>query len=474
MPSTNTDKLKGQRLGHQKVIERLIERLEENDKLQFEPTIVAIKNQLEVIRALNEKIIALSDVESTPDELLDSQMYVFDMEAKLRRYRQNLRDHPSSSSTAVHDSSLSMSVLQPTESSNTRYRSVEEEPHASLQLPTLPTSSENVNQSSLPAFHQPRQVSTTIADTNVMQPAQQNVKHPTSGDTNTHNKPSPSESSNRSGAAHSRSRGRNKEQDARSTPQNMSEAMGGSGQPEKSTRESQSNIETVESCKTLRRDAESEPVAILKACAILQASSRSVGLSGVPRTPRMFSADYPKDPGLSLSRTRNGSYTTSDGIPQKHGVSLDNIPKPSVSSNRTPDGPIVSLNKTPQNPGILSDHSQREIKKLSDYWSRQSPLAESSPRLRSNRKSLFNIKECLGKSSKSTPVRKRSRSHDCPEQTGNLKSKNLPESPFPSTSSDSKSPSSRNGHKPTIQKIRRHRKRSVQASFQRLHAITSF
>ncbi|KAH3804700.1 hypothetical protein DPMN_132988 [Dreissena polymorpha] len=86
MPSTNTDKLKGQRLGHQKVIERLIERLEENDKLQFEPTIVAIKNQLEVIRALNEKIIALSDVESTPDELLDSQMYVFDMEAKLRRY----------------------------------------------------------------------------------------------------------------------------------------------------------------------------------------------------------------------------------------------------------------------------------------------------------------------------------------------------------------------------------------------------
>ncbi|KAH3709252.1 hypothetical protein DPMN_068714 [Dreissena polymorpha] len=162
-----------------------------------------------------------------------------------------------------------------------------------------------------------------------MQPAQQNVKHPTSGDTNTHNKPSPSETLNRSGAAHSRSRGRNKEQDARSTPQNLSEAMRGSGKPEKATRESQSNIETVESCKTLRRDAESEPVAILKA------SSRSVGLSGVPRTPSKFSADYPKDPGLSLSRTRNGSYTTSGGTHQEHGVSLDNIPKPSVSSNRT-------------------------------------------------------------------------------------------------------------------------------------------
>ncbi|KAH3838103.1 hypothetical protein DPMN_111509 [Dreissena polymorpha] len=69
MPSTNTDKLKGQRLCNQKVIERLIERLEENDKLQFEPTIVAIDNQLEIIQCLNEKIIALSDAESTPDKL---------------------------------------------------------------------------------------------------------------------------------------------------------------------------------------------------------------------------------------------------------------------------------------------------------------------------------------------------------------------------------------------------------------------
>ncbi|KAH3702377.1 hypothetical protein DPMN_077395 [Dreissena polymorpha] len=96
-------------------------------------------------------------------------MFVFDMEAKLRRYRQNLRYHQSSSSTVVHDSSPSMSVLQLPELSNTCHRSVEEEPHASLQSPTLPTSSENVYQSSLPAFHQPRQVATTIADTNVMQ-----------------------------------------------------------------------------------------------------------------------------------------------------------------------------------------------------------------------------------------------------------------------------------------------------------------
>ncbi|KAH3893490.1 hypothetical protein DPMN_017637 [Dreissena polymorpha] len=97
-------------------------------------------------------------------------MYVFDMGAKLWRYRQNMRDHLSSSSTAVHDSSLSMSVMQPPDISNTRYRSVDEEPIASLQLPSLPTSGENLNQSSLLACHQPRQVATTMANTNVMQP----------------------------------------------------------------------------------------------------------------------------------------------------------------------------------------------------------------------------------------------------------------------------------------------------------------
>ncbi|KAH3721115.1 hypothetical protein DPMN_064032 [Dreissena polymorpha] len=85
----------------------------------------------------------------------------------------------------------------------------------------------------------------------------------------------------------------------------FSEATGGSGKPEKSTRDSQSNIEMVESCKTLRRDAESETGAILKA------SSRSVRLSGVPRTPSKFLVDTPKDPTVSLSRTNNGPYASS-------------------------------------------------------------------------------------------------------------------------------------------------------------------
>ena len=79
--------------------------------MQFEPTIAAVETQLEIIKSLNEKII--SPAESTPDELLDSQMYVFDTEAKLRRYRQNLRDHPSSSRAAVHEHSYPSSELQP-------------------------------------------------------------------------------------------------------------------------------------------------------------------------------------------------------------------------------------------------------------------------------------------------------------------------------------------------------------------------
>ncbi|KAH3855932.1 hypothetical protein DPMN_098507 [Dreissena polymorpha] len=56
------------------------------------------------------------------------------------------------------------------------------------------------------------------------------------------------------------------------------------------------------------------------------------------------------------------AFTKDINILKDHGVSLDNIPKPLASSDVTPDGPVVS-------PETLSDHSQREIKKLSDYWS---------------------------------------------------------------------------------------------------------
>jgi len=117
--------------------------------LQFEPTIAAVETQLEIIKSLNEKIISLADAESTPDELLDSQMYVFDTEAKIRRYRQHLRDHPSSSRAAVHERSHPSSELQPPAISEASTHYLEDQEY--MFFP-----GKNVNQSSLPeeAFQQ--------------------------------------------------------------------------------------------------------------------------------------------------------------------------------------------------------------------------------------------------------------------------------------------------------------------------------
>ena len=129
--------------------------------MQFEPTIAAVEAQLEIIKSLNEKIISLADAESTPDELLDSQMYVFNTEAKLRRYRQNLRDHPSSSRAAVHERSHSSSELEPSAISEASTQYIEDQENVFLP-------GENVNQSSLPevrAFQQPRQVATQVSVT---------------------------------------------------------------------------------------------------------------------------------------------------------------------------------------------------------------------------------------------------------------------------------------------------------------------
>jgi len=165
MPSENSDKLKGQRLGIQRFIERLMVKLQEIDDLQFEPTIVAIENQLEVI---NEKIISLADAESTPDELLDSQMYVFDTEAKLRGYRQHLRDHPSSSRAAIRERRHPSSELQPPAIPEASKQCTEDQEYVFLP-------GENVHQSSLPevrAFQQPRQVATHIS---VTQPPHQST-----------------------------------------------------------------------------------------------------------------------------------------------------------------------------------------------------------------------------------------------------------------------------------------------------------
>lgn len=90
-----------------------------------------------------------------------------------------------------------------------------------------------------------------------------------------------------------------------------------------------------------------------------------------------------------------------------------------VSSKNTPNSTISTLTKkgktdTPNSSCILTRASprrrsssstpesltQRELKRLEDYWTRNEPIKEDSPRLRSNKKVNLTLKECLGESSK--------------------------------------------------------------------------
>ena len=88
------EKQLSQRLGLKKIIERFIEKLaeakEEDDMLQYETTVEALQNKVCSLQSLNEKILSLTDAESTPDEMLESEEYTFDLEVKLRKCRQYL------------------------------------------------------------------------------------------------------------------------------------------------------------------------------------------------------------------------------------------------------------------------------------------------------------------------------------------------------------------------------------------------
>lgn len=67
-----------------------------------------------------------------------------------------------------------------------------------------------------------------------------------------------------------------------------------------------------------------------------------------------------------------------------------NPPKGSTS-NKSPKCSERSNQCTPD-----VSPAQRELKKLEDYWTRNSPVPENSPRLRSKRKVVFDVKQCLG------------------------------------------------------------------------------
>ncbi|KAH3697457.1 hypothetical protein DPMN_084959 [Dreissena polymorpha] len=70
------EKQLSQRLGFKKIIQRFIEKLAEgkkDDMLQYESTIEALQNKVSSHQSLNEKILSLTDAESTPDEMLESE-----------------------------------------------------------------------------------------------------------------------------------------------------------------------------------------------------------------------------------------------------------------------------------------------------------------------------------------------------------------------------------------------------------------
>ncbi|KAH3867127.1 hypothetical protein DPMN_030252 [Dreissena polymorpha] len=99
------EKQLSQRLGLKKIIERFIEKLaeakEEDDMLQYETTIEALQNKVCSLQSLNEKILSLTDAESTPDEMLESEEYTFDLEVKLRKCRQYLLQKSTSKDAEV-------------------------------------------------------------------------------------------------------------------------------------------------------------------------------------------------------------------------------------------------------------------------------------------------------------------------------------------------------------------------------------
>ncbi|KAH3855725.1 hypothetical protein DPMN_098295 [Dreissena polymorpha] len=98
------EKQLSQRLGLKKIIERFIEKLaeaKEDDMLRYETTIEALQNKVCSLQSLNEKILSLTDAKSTPDEMLESEEYTFDLEVKLRKFRQYLLQISSSKDAQV-------------------------------------------------------------------------------------------------------------------------------------------------------------------------------------------------------------------------------------------------------------------------------------------------------------------------------------------------------------------------------------
>ncbi|KAH3880054.1 hypothetical protein DPMN_003966 [Dreissena polymorpha] len=79
----------------------MAEAKEEDDMLQYETTVEALQNKVCSLQSLNEKILSLTDAKSTPDEMLESEEYTFDLEVKLRKFQQYLLQKSTSKDAQV-------------------------------------------------------------------------------------------------------------------------------------------------------------------------------------------------------------------------------------------------------------------------------------------------------------------------------------------------------------------------------------
>ncbi|XP_052221173.1 uncharacterized protein LOC127837788 [Dreissena polymorpha] len=94
MPTT-IEKLLGQRLGLKNIIDRFVSKIEEasheDDDIQFQALIEKLEEKVACLLVHNDKILSLTDADAAPEEMVEAEEYTFNVEVKLRRYKQRLQ-----------------------------------------------------------------------------------------------------------------------------------------------------------------------------------------------------------------------------------------------------------------------------------------------------------------------------------------------------------------------------------------------
>ena len=87
----NLQKLQTQREGHRRFIVRYLQKIEEakeNDSMvEFDAIFAAIEGKVEILEALNNKILSQTDADGTEEETFQTDEYSMELEIKLCRLR---------------------------------------------------------------------------------------------------------------------------------------------------------------------------------------------------------------------------------------------------------------------------------------------------------------------------------------------------------------------------------------------------